>query len=182
VIKDVTVAARYARALFILTEKRGETERALEDLKGMWQVVGPATRVGVLLATPQVLLTDKRKVLLQGLEGRVTHAVVLFLDLLLRKKRLHELEPIVTEFEAIVERKQGVLRAQVVSAVPLTTPEMERLHAELERSTKSKIRLAADIDPSLLGGALVRIGDHVIDRSVRTLLEQIERQLSEVTV
>jgi len=181
-MKDVAVAARYARALFILTERRGETVRTLEDLKGVWEVLRPSTRVGALLATPQVLLSDKRKVVAQVFGGRVTPAVVLFIDLMLRKKRLHELELIVKEFEAIVERQQGIVRAQVTSAVPLTTDETARLHAELEQRTKSKIRLTADVDPSLVGGALVRIGDRVIDRTVRTLLEQLGRQLAEVSV
>ena len=181
-MKDTTVGARYARALFLLTEKRGETVRALEDIKGMGEVLKPGSRVGTLLATPQVLLADKRKVMLQLLEGRVTHAVALFIDLLLRKHRLRELEVIVHEFEAIVERQQGIQRAQVVSAVPLSTQELEHLHHELEGRTKSKINLTAAIDDRLVGGALVRIGDRVIDRSARTLLEQIERQLSEVSV
>jgi F-type H+-transporting ATPase subunit delta len=156
--------------------------RALEDLKGMWHVLEPGSRVGRLLATPQVLLADKRRVLLQALEGRVCHAVALFIDLLLRKKRLRELEVIVHEFEAIVERQQGIQRAQVVSAVPLSSQELARLHTELERRTKSKINLTAEVDDRLVAGALVRIGDRVIDRSVRTLLEQIERQLAEVSV
>ena len=181
-MKDTTVGARYARALFLLTEKRGETVRALEDLKGMGEVLKPGSRVGTLLATPQVLLADKRRVMLQLLEGRVAHAVALFLDLLLRKHRLRELEVIVHEFEAIVERQQGIQRAQVVSAVPLSSQELARLHKELEGRTKSKIHLTAAIDDRLVGGALVRIGDRVIDRSVRTLLEQIERQLFEVSV
>ena len=181
-MKDATVAARYARALFLLTEKRGETVRSLEDLKGMWEMLKPPSRVGALLMTPQVLLADKRRVLLEVLEGKASHAIVLFVDLLLRKKRLRDLEGIVAEFEAIVERQQGIQRAQVVSAVAMTAEETQRLHTELERRTKSKIKLTSEVDASLVGGALVRIGDRVIDRSVRTLLEQIHRQLSEVSV
>ncbi len=181
-MKDSTVAARYARALFLLTEKRGETVAALEDLKSLWDVMKPGTRVGALLTTPQVLLSDKRKVLLQVFEGKAVKSVVLFVDLMMRKKRLHELEGIVAEFEAIVEKQQGIQRAQVVSAVALDGGEIQRLHADLERRTKSKIKLTAEVDPALVGGALVRIGDRVIDRSVRTLLEQIGRQLSEVSV
>ena len=66
--------------------------------------------------------------------------------------------------------------------MPLSKQELARLHEELEGRTKSKINLTADVDDSLVGGALVRIGDRVIDRSARTLLEQIERQLYEVSV
>lgn len=181
-MKDATVGARYARALHIVTEKRGETARALEDLQGMARVLGGDSRVGTLLSTPQVRLADKRKALTAVLNGKVVKSVELFVDLLLRKKRINGFDEIVREFQAIVERQQGVQRAHVTSAVPLAANELDRLHAELEKRTQSKIKLTSDVDASLLGGALVRIGDRVIDRSVRTLLEQMERQLSEVSV
>lgn len=180
--KDTTVAARYARALFIVTEKRGETARALPDLAAMWQALKPGTPAGRLLATPLVVLTDKRAAVQKVLAGRVLPSVAVFVDLLLRKKRIMELSKVVTEFEALVERQQGIQRAQVVSAVPLAEDERRRLHAEIERLTSHKIRLTAEVDPRLLGGALVRIGDRVIDRSVRSLLEAMEQRLLETSV
>ncbi len=180
--QDTTVASRYARALFIVTERRGETPRALEDLQALWEIIRPGSKVGRLLATPLVPLADKRKTVLQVLEGNALKSVALFTDLLLRKKRLAELSRIVVEFEALVEKKQGIRRAQVVSAVPLTKDEHARLLSELERYTKSKVRLTAAVDPRLLGGALVRIGDRVVDRSVHTLLESITQHLYEVSV
>ena len=181
-MRNVTVAARYARALQIVTEKRGETVRALEDLKALVPVIGPGAPAGVMLASPRTRDRDKREVLKKTLDGKVATAVLLFVDLLLRKKRLGEFDVIVSEFEALVERQQGIKRAHVVSAVPLAGDERERLHRELERTTSSKIRLTDEVDPSLIGGAFVRIGDRVIDRSVRTLLESIEQQLLEVSV
>jgi F-type H+-transporting ATPase subunit delta len=181
-MQDTSVAGRYARALFIVTEKRGETTQALEDLKGLWNIMKPGTPVGRLLATPMVLLSDKRKVLMKALEGKVLHAVVLFIDLLLRKTRLHELQTIVTEYEALVERKEGIQRAAVTSAVPLSEAERATLHRHLERTTGKKIRLTSGLDTGLVGGALVRIGDRVVDRSVQALLAAIERQLMETSV
>jgi F-type H+-transporting ATPase subunit delta len=181
-MKDTTVAARYAKALFLVTEKRGETPRALEDLKTLWQVVKPGTRVGTFLATPQLKLSDKREAVRKTLDGRCLRLVAVFLDLLLRKKRVIELENIVTEYEALVEKRQGIQRAVVASAVPLTEPEEMKLHRELERVTGSKIQLTRTLDPALLGGAQVRIGDRLIDRSVATLLDRIAKQLDEVSV
>jgi len=181
-VKDATVAARYARALFILTERRSESERALEDLRGLREVLGAGSRVSALLASPQVLLSDKRTVLHRVLENRTLRSVAMFVDLLLRKKRLREFDAIVAEFEALIERKLDIRRARVTSAVPLTPEELQRLHAELERTTGSNINLTTELDPDLLGGALVRIGDHVIDRSVRTLLDRIQHQLAETSV
>jgi F-type H+-transporting ATPase subunit delta len=181
-MRDSTVAARYAKALFILTERRGESARALEEVKGLREVLKPGSRVGDYLATPQVLLADKRRAVVATLEGRCSHAVVLFVDLLLRKKRLPEFARIVSEFEALVERAQGIVHAQVVSAVPLVDAERERLLAELKRVTGKSVRLYPQVEPAVLGGVYVRIGDRVIDRTVKTLLERIEHQLMETSV
>jgi F-type H+-transporting ATPase subunit delta len=181
-VRDTTVASRYANALFSVTEKRGETARALEDLKGLLEVLAPGSRVGVFLATPQLRLQDKRDAIRSGLKDRALPIVAVFLDLLLRKKRLREFDTIVSQFEALVERQQGLQRAHVVSAQPLSTDEFASVHTMLEGYTKKKIKLTSEVDPALLGGALVRIGDRVVDRSVRTLLEAIEDQLHEVSV
>ena len=181
-MKDTTVAGRYARALFIVTEKRSETARALDDLKSLGELLKPDMPSHRLLATPQVLLSDKRRVLLQVLKDKALNSVALFADLLLRKKRLGELPGIVEQFEALVEKQQGIRRAHVVSAVPLADTERASLHAELERYTRATIKLTDEVDPRLLGGALVRIGDRVVDRSVKTLLESISERLYEVSV
>jgi F-type H+-transporting ATPase subunit delta len=181
-MKDSSVAGRYARGLFLVTERRTETARAFEDLKALRPVLAHGSRFGSFLSSPSVRPADKQAALRRGLEGKVTRTVVLFLELLLRKKRLPEFPRMVDEFETLLERSQGIQRAHVASAVPLTDAERQRLHAELERYTGKKIRLTSDVDPRLIGGALVRIGDHVIDRSAATLLRSIEEQLAAVNV
>lgn len=181
-MKDVSVASRYAKALFLLTERRKETVAALADLKNVRDLLAHGTAVAGFLASPQVRMPDKRKLLTTGLEGRASRSVTAFADLLLRKKRLDLLPDITDQYEALVEKAQGIRRAHVVSAVPLAKAERERLHATLERTTGSKIRLTSEVDAALLGGALVRIGDRVVDRSVRTLLDSIAAQLYEANV
>jgi len=181
-MRQTTVAARYAVALFAVTEKRGETVRALADMNGLATVLAPHSAVGRQLASPQLRLQDKRAALEAVLRGRVAPTVAVFIDLLLRKKRLRQFETIVSEFEALVERAQGIQRAQVVSAVPLLADESTKLLTVLENYTKKKVKLTTSVEAELLGGALVRIGDRVVDRSVRTLLESIEHQLLEVSV
>lgn len=180
--QDSTVAARYARALFITTEKRGETARALEDVRGMAKVLAPGAAVRYMLLSPGVTLVHKREALAGAFKGRVLPLVAVFVDLLVRKRRLVEFATIAHEFEALVERREGIQRAELVSAVPMADAETRRLHEALERWTKKKIRMSASVDPALLGGAMVRIGDRLIDRSVRTLLEKIGQQWSEASV
>lgn len=181
-MKDVTVSGRYARALFILSEKRRETVAALEDLKAVQTLLAAGGTAARILASPQVPMPDKRKLLGGALEGRSVPSVVAFTDLLLRKKRLTLLPDITREFEALVERAQGIRRAHVVSAVALNAAERARLHTTLETYTKSKVKLTDEVDPTVLGGALVRIGDRVVDRTVRTLLDTIGHQLYEANV
>jgi len=181
-MRDTALASRYAVALFSVTEKRGETVRALEDMKGLAQVLAPNSAAERHLMGPQMRMQDKRDALRSSLQGRVAPTVVVFIDLLLRKKRLRDFETIVSEFEGLVEKAQGIQRAQVVSAVPLTADETAKLLTVLENYTKKKVKLTADVEAELLGGALVRIGDRVVDRSVRTLLEAIEHQLLSVSV
>lgn len=181
-MRDTTVAARYARALFIVTERRKETVQALDDLKAVAAVLAPGSRVGAFFASPEVRLADKRTLLGKAFDARALRTVVVFVDLLLRKKRLAELPVIVDAYEALVEKAQGIQRAQVTSAVLLTKPELDTLHKELEQLTGKTIKLTTEVDPELIGGALVRIGDRVIDRSVRTLLASISRKLSETSV
>ena len=190
-IKDASVAGRYARALQILTEKQAAKagrahipllEQTLEELNGLAQLLAHGTRLGTFVQDPQVSPADRRRVLEQGLESRVLPSVRVFADLLLRKKRITLLEAIAHEFQVIVERAKGLERATVVSAVRLTDGERDRLHRELERFVGKKIVLESLVDASLVGGAYVRIGDRVIDRSVRSLLGSLAQQLSEVSV
>jgi F-type H+-transporting ATPase subunit delta len=190
-IKDASVAARYARALQILTEKQAARagrapipvlEQTLEELQGLAQLLAHGTRLGKFVLDPQISPADRRRVLEQGLAQRVLPSVRVFADLLLRKKRVALLEGIAHEFQVIVERAKGLERATVVSAVRLTDGERDRLHRELERFTGKKIVLESLVDASLVGGAYVRIGDRVIDRSVRSLLGSLARQLYEVSV
>lgn len=190
-MKDTSVASRYARALFLLTERTSAKEGAplvprleqtLADLQGVAAIVASGSRVGDFLAHPKVAPQDKRAVLEKGLSGQVLRTVQVFADLLLRKKRLVLADRIATEFQVLVEAAQGLKRAVVTSAVALTDAERARLLSELERTTGKRIVLTSEIDPSLLGGAYVRIGDRIIDRSVKTLLASISEHLYEASV
>ena len=190
-IKDASVAARYARALRILTDKQAAKagtpalpalEAALAELQGLVTLLAPGTRVGKFLIDPQVSPADRRRVLEHGLTGKVSPGVRVFADLLLRKKRLSLIHSVAHEFQVIVERVKGLERAMVVSAVPLEKGEVQRLHSELERVTGHKIVFDTQVDASLVGGAYVRIGDRVIDRSVKSLLTSLANQLYEVSV
>ena len=141
-MKDTNVSGRYAKALYLLTEKQSakgagelvpELERTLEDLKALAELVKPGSKAGAFLTNPQVSPAEKRRVLSVALKGRAMRTVEVFGDLLLRKTRLNLMGEIARDFETLVEKAKGLQRAQVVSAVPLTPAELDRLRGELER-------------------------------------------------
>lgn len=178
--QDVSVAHRYAHALFLVAQRRGQVAPALEDLKGLSGILEPDSRIGRFLSSPQVLLAHKRRLLAEGLAGRASPPVLHFVDLLLRKKRLGMFGEIVVAYERLVEESQGIRRAEAVSATPLTAAEQKRLLATLTAKLGGTVRLTTRVDPALLGGLYVRVGDRVIDRTVTTLLEAMRRQLCQV--
>ena len=190
-MNDASISGRYARALFLLVEKQSAKagipvlpalEQTLAELQGLVTLAAPGTRAGKFLVDPQVSPVERRRVLGEALKGKVLPSILVFADLLLRKKRIGLVQPICHEFQVIVERVKGLDRAVVVSAIALEKPEYDRLHRELEKVTGKKIVLESRVDASLIGGAYVRIGDRVIDRSVKSLLASLANQLYEVSV
>lgn len=189
--QDASIGGRYARALQLLTQRQAAKsheplvpmlERTLAELDSLAVLTAPGSPLGNFLIDPQVSPADRRRVLANGLQGRAMPSVQVFADLLLRKQRIGITRAVAHEFKAIVERAKGLQRATVVSAVPLSEAEIRRLHGELERTTGRKLVLERELDPTLLGGAYVRIGDQVVDRSVKAMLESIAHQLYEVHV
>jgi len=190
-MKDTNVAGRYAKALELLTQRHAgsagpalleQLDATLADLRSLAELVRPGSRLGELLTHPQVPPEEKRAVLRKALDGRALRSVVVFADLLLRKKRLSLATEITREFDSLVARAKGIQVAQVFSAVALTAAEIERLHAQLERGPGRRVVLSATVDPDLVGGAYVRIGDRIVDRSIRSMLHSVAAQLHEVGV
>ncbi len=176
------VAERYARALFTVSERRGEIFEVLEDLRRLRDLFQRDARVGRFFASPFVPPERKRALLGAELGRDLLEPVRDFADLLLRKKRLELLAGAAEAYERQVRAWQGVQDAEAVSAVPLTAGEVKRLHAELERRTGLTIQLGTRVDPGLIGGLYVRIGDRVIDRSVKGLLETLRSRLYETSL
>ncbi len=181
-MNDSTIAHRYAHALFLVAQKRNEIPGALDDLHGVIAVLDGDARIGRFFRSPLVPAGDKRRLIGAALGTRVRPYVRALVDLLLRKKRLAMFREVVAAYVTLVEGWQGIQRAEVVSAVALTDEETRRLHAELERLTHKTVKLASSVDPAVLGGVYVRIGDRIIDRTVKTLLEAVEHRLFEVSV
>ena len=176
--RDTAIARRYAQALFMAAQRKDAIDRVWEDLMGVLAVDrATGDRFRLFLEAPQVT-TENKRAAIEATFRPVAHGLVVeFFRLLLAKKRLFELRTIVGEFERLVEVHRGIVRARVTSALPLADPELAGLVAALESGLKKKVRVVSNVDPGILGGLVVRVGDRIADKSVRTQLTQLREQL-----
>jgi F-type H+-transporting ATPase subunit delta len=183
VARDVVIARRYAQALFLAASRKEAVAQVGQDLSQVLVIdTAQGGRIRHFLEAPQVTVEQKLSVLEKGFRGHVHGLVVEFLKLLLRKKRLFHLRDIVEQFEGLVEKHQGIVRARVTTAVPLLDAETEALVRALEQSLHKKVRAVTHVDPSILGGMVVKVGDRIADRSVARMLEIMREQLLAASV
>lgn len=171
-----TTARRYAEAAFEVAMRDGTLERWRAELDLAASLAGDR-RALAILANPAISV-EKRAVALDDLlSDRVSQPVMNLLQLMLRRARIEDVARVASQFQRLDDERQGIVHATVTAASELTQDEIRELTARLERSTGGRIALEVEVDPSLLGGLVVRVGDRMIDGSVRGRLQRLRNQL-----
>jgi len=170
-----SAARRYAEALVELATN----ERALGELRASLEKLAPAfDRVTVAgLRNPSVPLKQRVEALTSAL-GAEPDVVRSLLLLLLETDRIALVPQIALAFGDLVDQREGIAKARITTAVPLDEPARRELVRRLERESGRKLRATFAVDPTLIGGAKVQIGDHLIDASVHAKLTALGRQLA----
>ncbi|MCK4304979.1 MAG: F0F1 ATP synthase subunit delta [Candidatus Eisenbacteria sp.] len=176
------VARRYARALFEAAEARDLLDTVAEDLRGIGVLLRDHPEFHRLLTIPKIDELAKRKLISELFGGRVHALVVELLFLVLEKKRFPVLAQIIEGYRDLLEEHRGIVRAEITTAVRLPEPLEQILIQKLERRTSKTVLLVKRVDASILGGMMVRIGDRIMDRSIRRTLEEIKEALMTVPV
>ena len=156
---SVTLARRYARALLHLAERQKALERTHEELKWLAAYFARQPLARRYFESPNISRTEKVAFLESRVKSKVGRQVYGLLQVLLRRRRLDHLVPIADEFEKLAERAQGITRAVIRTAVPITAGQAEALTRSLARSTGSKILLTREVDASLGGPEIARASE-----------------------
>src|SRR4051812_42466967 len=167
---------RYAEAAFEIASRDDSIDRWRRDLDQAAAILEDSDLMTVL-ANPALPLDQRRKVTERVFEGlsRPTRNLVL---LMVQRRRIEQLPRVAAEFRRLDDLRQGITNATATSAAKLTDTEVRALTARLEQMTGGRIALTTDVDESLLGGLVVRVGDRLIDGSVRGRLERLRQQLA----
>lgn len=172
-----STARRYAEAAFELAQRDGNVELWLVQLE---RIAAALADPGIVrrLENPDVPVTE-RHAAFRGLfrDGEMLPHVWNLLGLVLRRRRLDSVGNIAREFRRLYNRQAGISEATATSAAALSEAEVAALRQRLEQMTGGKVDLTLKVDPTLLGGVQVRLGDLLIDGSVRGRLERLRSRL-----
>ena len=173
-------AKRYARAIFQIAREQGGEEGWLEGLKRAHVVLSEPT-AATFLALPRVGLARKQEAARELLVD-CDRLLVNLVQLLISRRSLGLLPLVVQEFETLLDASRGRVRAQVTSAVPLSDEQQARLRGLLADMFGVEVVLDVREDQEIMGGLIARVGDRVIDGSVRTRLESLKQRLTQEAV
>jgi F-type H+-transporting ATPase subunit delta len=178
-MSSLAVARRYAGALVELAAERGSLEAVRADLDRFGATVAGAPALGDALRNPAFGIAERRAVVGKVLDKLSAHPHTRnFLSMLVDRDRFDSFSTIRETFDALYDERVGRVRAEVTSAAPLDPSTVEALRAHILRVTgKKEARLDLKVDASLIGGIITKIGDLVIDGSVRTRLAGLRERL-----
>jgi F-type H+-transporting ATPase subunit delta len=174
----VTVVDRvYATALFEAALGQGKLEVVRDELAQIVQAEAEVPELRELLRNPQ-LDPRARAAALQDVLGDAEELLRNFLLVLADKGRTAQLEEIAREFERLVAEHEGIVHAELTTAIELSDEEATKLLGQIEQASGRKVEATRRVDPDLIGGIVLQVGSHRLDASVRGRLERLRRQLA----
>ena len=169
------VAGRYASALFDLANEQNRLDEVDRDLGEFQALLGQSADLKRLVKSPAFAAEEQQRALGAVMDWAAIGATTgNFLKVVARNRRLFAAEDMIDTFRGLLARHRGELTAQVQSAVALTDQQLAALKAQLKSTFGKDVRLDAKVDPSLLGGLVVKIGSRMFDSSLRTKLGNLK--------
>lgn len=175
------VAKRYASALLDLAGDGGVTADVERDLNAFEGMLAESADLVRLVRSP-VFSADEQLAALDALLAKagITGLAANFVKLAAKNRRLFVLPDMIKAFRALLAEKRGETTAEVVSAAPLSDAHVAALKEALSASTGKSVKIAASVDPALIGGLVVKVGSRMIDTSLRTKLNTLKFAMKEV--
>lgn len=172
------VAGRYAAALFDLAREQNTISEVEQDLAKFQQLYDESAELQRLVRSPVIAAEDQARALGAVLDKAEAGGLAKnFFALVARNRRLFAAPDMVRAFRALAAKERGEVTAEVQSAHPLTDAQAEALKAALKESVGKDVTLATRVDPSLIGGLVVKLGSRMVDSSIKTKLQSLSLSL-----
>jgi len=171
------IPAVYGRALLEAADDKGSLAEVAEEVESLRKVLDDNPDLRVFIESPRLETSKKRAVVERSLRGRASDILVNFVLLLIDKGRESLLRDLLAAFSNLHDQHIGLVRARVVSAVPLAGELVSRLRDAMEAQLDRKVVFENEVDPGILGGLIVRFDGMVADGSIKTALDDIRANM-----
>ncbi len=171
------VATVYAKALLGAAEKLGQADAAVEELKAAAEVLGEFPKLDDVLGSALIDHEEKCQVLDRVFGSKLSPLVLDFLKVLSRHGRLDILRPVARQTSLLYDELRGRVRVELQTAAPLADGQSQNLAGALRHLLGGEPLVDATIDPALIGGVVLRVGDTVYDGSLSRQLRQVREQM-----
>ena len=169
------VADRYATALYAQADETQSLDQAVDQMESLGRLIDQSPDLRRLLASPLIDVAQSRAALSAVLQSQGFSKLIQdFAGVVANNRRLGLLRSIIAAFAALVAEKRGVVVAKVSTAHPLTKVQREQLRARLIEAGYGNVDIQDSVDPSLLGGLVVRIGARLYDTSLKSRLQRLQ--------
>ncbi len=176
-MRQTILARRYAKALFSLGKEDGKNESYSEVLNAIAELYKNES-VENALVNPLYPVEARQKVMAKiGELAKADAIMTRFLDLLIEKKRADILPDIAAEMRIMVDQEQNISHGSVVSAIELDDALKGKIQQALEKITGNKVIIETSVDPSIIGGVIAKVGDLVLDGSIKTQLNGLKESI-----
>ena len=171
------IASHYSKALFNLTRSDEQLKNYAEALMGITQLIKDSSGFSSFLKHPFIKKEEKKNVLKSLFKDKSDELFLNFLFFLLDKKRINYLPQIANEYRAMADKKLERLQVGLLTALPIDNEMKEKVRQALENQYKKKVYLKDKIDPQILGGMVLSIGNRVMDGSLKTRSAELKNHL-----
>lgn len=164
---------RYALALYKVAEEKNKVEEYLEDLRKICDIIDNNKEFYEVIKYPQISTKQKKKIFTDVFKGKIDEELLSFLLILIEKGRILYLRQKLNQMELIHLEKENKVVAEVKSVIELTEDQTLKLKEKLEKKYNKTVIIKHEIDKSIIGGLYVKVGNDVIDGSVKSRLEDM---------
>jgi F-type H+-transporting ATPase subunit delta len=172
------LARVYARSLFEVALEQGKLDVLREQLGQFADAISDNRQLAVFFFSPYFSTKEKQEALARVLDG-ADESFLNFLNLLIENHRMPVIFRIRQQYERLWEEENRMLPVEITSAVALDEKTTEDLGRTIGERAGRRVTLAAHVDPDILGGIIVRVGNSILDASIRNRLEQLRRQVAQ---
>ncbi|NLK00279.1 MAG: ATP synthase F1 subunit delta [Clostridia bacterium] len=174
---NLILARRYARALFLSSQEKDMLDTVEKDLRLVVETIGENPELQSMIGFHAILQGAKKDIFEKLFADKITGLTMNFIKLVIDKHREQHLEDILAEFGNIIDEARGIVEVDIRSAFQLPPEQEEMVRQRLSEELNKDVRLNIEVDPDLLGGIIMKIGDKLFDASAKYQLRALERSL-----